>query len=225
MPRVSRIYAEDGIFHILTRGNNGLYVFKDSEDFAFYKKILKDLKNEQPFQLYHWCLMGNHVHLIIEANKKTELSKLMKRLNLLYFAYFKKRYGYAGHFWQDRFKSLLIEKENYLLACGLYIEKNPVKAKIVTNPKDYPHSSYNHYAHGKEDGLTDMCPCYNELGRDTRARELEYRRFTLDKEITSDSFKQLFLGTKEFVREMEIKFRTDNIRLKRGRPKKGMGKK
>jgi len=75
MPRVSRIYTEEGIFHILTRGNNRQYVFKEEEDFEVYKTIIKTLKDEQPFQLYHWSLMGNHVHLIIEANKKTELSR------------------------------------------------------------------------------------------------------------------------------------------------------
>ncbi len=220
MPRISRIYTEEGIFHVLTRGNNKQYVFKEEEDFAVYKKIIKTLKKEQPFQLYHWSLMGNHVHLIIEANKKTELSKLMKRLNLLYYAKYKKKYGYTGHFWQDRFKSLLIEKENYLLACGLYIEKNPVKAKIVTNPKDYPHSSYNYYAYGVEDGLTDRDPCYNELGRDDKERQAEYRRLTIDKQITSSSFKQLFMGTEGFVKKMEEKFDIKNIRLERGRPRK-----
>ena len=220
MPRVSRIYIEEGIFHILTRGNNRQYVFKEKADFAVYRKIIKTLKSEQPFQLYHWCLMGNHIHLIIEANKKTELSKLMKRLNLLYYARYKKKYGYAGHFWQDRFKSLLIEKENYLLACGLYIEKNPVKAKISTNPKDYPHSSYNYYAYGEEDGLTDRDPCYNELGRNDMERQAEYRRLTLDKQITSDTFKHLFMGTEGFVKKMEGKFGVNNIPAERGRPRK-----
>ena len=220
MPRVSRIYTEEGIFHILTRGNNRQYVFNEEEDFKIYKTIIRTLKNEQPFQLYHWSLMGNHVHLIIEANKKTELSKLMKRLNLLYYARYKKKYGYAGHFWQDRYKSLLIEKENYLIACGLYIEKNPVKAKIVTNPKDYSHSSYNYYAYGEEDGLTDRDPCYSEFGRNDKERQEEYRRLTLDKRITSATFKQLFMGTEGFVKKMEKKFGVNNIRLDRGRPRK-----
>lgn len=220
MPRIARICTEEGIFHILARGNNRQYIFKGKEDFLVYRDIIKELKNEQPFQLYHWCFMGNHIHLIIEANKKTELSKLMKRLNLLYYARYKKKYGYTGHFWQDRFKSLLIDKENYLLACGLYIEKNPVKAKIVINPKDYPHSSYSYYAYGKEDGLTDRDPCYDELGRNDKERQARYRELTLDKQITSATFKQLYMGTKEFVKKMEDRFGVNNIRLERGRPKK-----
>ena len=100
--------------------------------------------------------MNNHVHLIIEINNKaTDLSKLMKRVNLFYYNHYKRKYGYAGHFWQDRFKSLLIEKSEYLLGCGLYIERNPVRAKIVDSAEKYPHSSYKYYAYGKEDRILD----------------------------------------------------------------------
>ena len=221
MPRVARIFTEEGVFHILARGNNKQRVFKNEADFNIYRKTLKSLKKEQPFKLYHWCLMPNHVHMIIETNKKTELSRMMKRLNLFYYNHYKRKHTYAGHFWQDRFKSLLIEKDEYLLACGIYIERNPVKAKIVRSPKDYPHSSYNYYAYGQEDELTDGDPFYNELGRSEKETQEAYRQLTLDKEkeINSSTFNQLFLGTREFVDKMEDKFKVRNIRLKRGRPK------
>lgn len=223
MPRVARIYTEEGVFHILTRGNNKQWVFKDKSDFLAYKKILKELKAEQPFKLYHYCLMNNHIHLIIETNKMTKLSKLMKRLNLLYYNHYKRKYGYAGHFWQGRFKSLLIQKDEYLLACGLYIERNPVRAKMVDSPAEYPHSSYNYYAYGREDGLTDRDIYYNEIGHNDKQRQKKYRRLILDenKGINSAMLNQLFLGTKEFVKRMENKFKVNNIRLQRGRPKKG----
>mgnify|MGYP000311329782 CR=1 FL=1 len=222
MPRVARIYTEEGVFHILTRGNNKQWVFQDEADCRIYKKILKQLKTEQPFKLYHYCLMSNHVHLIIETNKMTELSKLMKRINLLYYNYYKRKYGYAGHFWQDRFKSLLIEKSEYLLACGLYIERNAVRAKIVDSAEKYPHSSYKYYAYGKEDGLTDRDIYYDDLGEDDKKRQQEYRRLILDEEkgINSTVFNQLFLGTKDFIKQMEEKFKISNTRLKKGRPKR-----
>ncbi len=70
MPRIKRIYLEEGIFHILTRGNNKQWVFKDESDFKYYLDILKQLKKEQPFLLYHYILMNNHVHLLIETNQK-----------------------------------------------------------------------------------------------------------------------------------------------------------
>ncbi|MCK5305635.1 MAG: transposase [Candidatus Omnitrophica bacterium] len=222
MPRRARIYTEEGLFHILTRGNNKQRVFHDEADFKTYKKIVKQLKEEQPFKLYHYCLMNNHVHLIIETNKLTELSKLMKRINLLYYNHYKRKYGYAGHFWQDRFKSLLIERSEYLLACGLYIERNPVKAKIVNSAEKYQHSSYNYYAYGKEDGLTDQDIYYDEIGYNDKQRQREYRRLLLDKEkgISNIVFKQLFLGTRKFIKQMEDKFKVNNTRLEKGRPKK-----
>ena len=93
MPRIARLYTEEGVFHILTRGNNRQTVFKDDSDFRVYKALLQELKEEQPFKLYHYCLMSNHVHLILETGHETELSKLMKRLNLAYYYRYKRRYG------------------------------------------------------------------------------------------------------------------------------------
>lgn len=225
MPRVARIYTEEGVFHILTRGNNKQKVFKEDSDYRIYKDMLKELKDEQPFKLYHYCLMGNHVHLIIETNKNTELSKLMKRLNLYYYNNYKKKYGYIGHFWQDRFKSLLIAKDEYLLACGLYVERNPVRAKIVALPEKYPYSSYNYYAYGKGDEIVNRDPCYDELGRTDRERQEKYRGLMLDKEkgISEKTFSQLFLGTEGFTKEMEKQFKVRNVRLERGRPRKEVG--
>jgi len=221
MPRTRRIYIEEGVYHLLTRGNNKQLVFKDKEDFEAYKSILKQLKEEQIFGLYHYCLMSNHVHLIVETNKMTKLSKMMKRLNLFYYNHYKKRYGYTGHFWQDRFKSLLIQKDEYLLTCGLYIERNPVRAKIVDSAAKYPYSSYNYYAYGKEDVLVDRDVYYDELGRNDKERQNSYRRLMLDKEknLNDMIFNQLFLGSNEFIKQMEDKFKINNVRLERGRPK------
>lgn len=222
MPRTPRIYLDEGVFHILARGNNKQRIFQDDEDFLIYKRLLKKVKEDHPHKLYHHCLMNNHIHLIIETNQKTDLSKMMKRLNLFYYNHYKKKYGYAGHFWQDRFKSLIIQADEYLLTCGLYIESNPVRAKIVKLAQDYPHSSYKYYAYGIEDGLTDRDIFYDELGQSDKNRQEEYRKLILDeqKQISSSIFKQLFLGDKEFIKKMERRFKVSNIRLKRGRPSK-----
>jgi len=221
MPRVARIYIEEGVFHILARGNNKQRVFLDDIDFEAYKSMLRKLKEKHPFKLYHYCLMSNHVHLIIEANKNTELSTMMKKLNLLYFNHYKRKYNYAGHFWQDRFKSLLIDKDEYLLACGLYIERNPIRAKMVDSLKTYTHSSCHYYAYGKIDSLIDRDPYYNGIGRSDRERHEAYRRLLIDEEkgISSRIFNQLFLGGKDFIKRMEDKFKVHNVRLERGRPK------
>ncbi len=92
MPRSGRIYIEEGIFHAMARGKNKQPVFHDERDFIIYKDTLSRLRDEQPFKLYHYCFMTNHVHMIIETNKNTELSKLMKRINLSYYPSKKKRF-------------------------------------------------------------------------------------------------------------------------------------
>ena len=221
MPRVARIYTEEGVFHVLARGNNKQKVFLSPGDFDVYRSLLKKFKDEHPFKLYHYCFMTNHIHLIIETNPKTNLSRFMKRLNLAYYNHFRKKYGYAGHFWQDRFKSLLISRDEYLLACGLYIERNPVKAKMVESPRLYKHSSYNYYAYGQKDDLLDADPVYEVLAPKEEKRHESYRHLALDKElgITEKTFKQLFLGTNDFIRAMEKRFGVKNVRLGVGRPK------
>jgi len=221
MPRTARIYTEEGAFHILARGNNKQKIFLSANDFAAYKSLLKKLKGEHPFKLYHYCLMANHVHLIIETNQKTSLSRFMKRLNLAYYSYFKKKYGYAGHFWQDRFKSLLISKDEYLTACGLYIERNPVKAKMVESPRLYQYSSYHYYAYGQKDDLLDADPIYEGMASTEGKRQELYRDLMLDKKlgITENTFKQLFLGDGDFICKMEKRFDAKNSRLNVGRPR------
>ncbi len=222
MPRVGRVYIEEGVFHVMARGNNKQPVFHDERDFIMYRETLSRLRDQQPFKLYHYCLMTNHVHMVIETNKNTELSKLMKRISLSYYHHYKKRYGYSGHFWQDRFRSLFIEKDSYLLACGLYIECNPVRAKMVKHPEQYPHSSYPYYAFSKDDPLVDKDPCYETLGKEAAQRQNEYRKLALaDTEHVGQAIsRQLFMGSADFIKRMEKKFNVRNIRPERGRPKK-----
>lgn len=112
----------------------------------------------------------------------------MKRLNLSYYHYYKQKYGYSGHFWQDRFKSLLIEKDSYLLACGLYIERNPLRASMAFKPEDYSYSSYAYYCGKRADSIVDRNPIYTDLGKDDKIRQKEYARLTFNKdEDISDS--------------------------------------
>jgi len=217
MPRIFRIIPEEGVFHILTRGNNRQEVFHDAADFRRYIDFLKDYKQEHKFLLYHWCLMPNHVHLIIEITFKTDLAKLMKQINLAYLYHYKKRYFYSGHLWQGRYKSLIIDKDEYLITCGRYIELNPVRAKLAKDPKDYKWSSYNIYAYGKKDDITDIDPLYSGLGKNDKERQKNYR---LPIQEESFNLNTRFLGSESFIRKMEKKFGVENLKNKRGRPKK-----
>jgi len=164
MPRTARIAPKEYVYHILTRGNNREDIFKEERDYKKYIEILGRYKEKYKFKLYHYVLMRNHVHLVLETTEKGgNLAEIMKGINLSYAQYYKVRYKHIGHFWQDRYKSIIISKDDYLLACGSYVELNPVRARVVEGPKDYKWSSYNVYAYGKRGTLIDEQPIYKGL--------------------------------------------------------------
>lgn len=180
MPQGARILMDGGTYHVLTRGNNGQVVFHDDADRQRYLQLLSTLFKEYELPLYHYALMPNHVHLVCLLPRAEALAPAMLRLNLTYALFYKARHGYAGHLWQGRFKSLLIDQERYLLACGRYIELNPVRARLVDEPQHYPWSSYRIYAQGLLNSLITPSPLYLGLGRTARERQQYYRDFVRD---------------------------------------------
>ncbi len=176
MPRTARIIDPEGVYHVICRGNNKAMIFRDDRDWIVYKNIVARCKATLPFKLMHYVLMGNHVHLILGLDQRAPLSKIMKRISQEYAQYHARRYGFIGHLWQDRYKSLLVAKDSYLLTCGIYIELNPVRAGIVQTPAEYRWSSYGYYALGKKDDLIDEDPLFSTLGNDDRQRRTTYQR-------------------------------------------------
>ncbi|MCU0651446.1 MAG: transposase [Candidatus Omnitrophica bacterium] len=144
MPRVARITIENAYYHVITRGNQKQLVFMEQSDYDKYLLILKKYKKKYNFKLYAFCLMPNHVHLILEIKNPKHVSKIMKCLNLSYTLYFNLKYKKVGHLWQDRFKSKIIEDGTYLLECINYIETNPIRASLVPHLTAYQWSSYNY---------------------------------------------------------------------------------
>ena len=143
MPRSARVTIQKACYHIITRGNQKQTVFKEPSDFQKYLLLVMRYKQKHNFKLYCFCLMPNHVHMIIEVDKPETLNKIMRGLNLSYTLYFNLKYQKVGHLWQDRFKSRIIEKDAYLLECISYIETNPMRASLVSNLNEYPWSSWN----------------------------------------------------------------------------------
>jgi len=143
MPRSARITIQKACYHIITRGNQKQTVFKEPADFQKYLLLLTRYKQKHSFKLYCFCLMPNHVHMIIEVDKPEALNKIMRGLNLSYTLYFNLKYQKVGHLWQDRFKSKIIEKDAYLLECINYIETNPIRASLASNLNEYPWNSWN----------------------------------------------------------------------------------
>jgi putative transposase len=167
---------DDGVFHVICRGNNKAGIFRDDDDFHWFLSLLADTKKLLPFALFHYTLMSNHVHLAIKVRNNVSLTKIMKRINEKFSRYHKRKYGYVGHLWQGRFKSLLIDSDAYLLTCGIYIELNPVRAGLVSRSEAYPWTSYRFYARGEGNALVDPNPLYETLGSSEEGRQCEYRQ-------------------------------------------------
>jgi putative transposase len=226
MPRIARIAPKGHVYHVLTRGNNRQYVFNEYHDYERYLDLLWRYKREHDFRLYHYVLMGNHVHLVLEMTEQGgSLADIMKGLNLSYAQYYKSRYSHVGHFWQDRYKSIIISKDKYLLACGSYVELNPVRAKIVEDPKEYRWSSYNVYAYGQKNPVVEEHPIYLQLSENEAERRKKYREFVTGMITDKDAMKgemrmRTVYGDEDFIVKMREQFNIDPVIRPKGRPKK-----
>ncbi|WHH60722.1 transposase [Petroclostridium sp. X23] len=148
MPRQERIKSKSGYYHIMIRGNEKKNIFLNEQDKLKFVEILFDKKAERRFFLHAFCLMDNHVHLLL-CEGEEDVSKVMKRITVSYVYYFNKKYRRVGHLFQDRYKSEAVEEDSYVLALSRYIHQNPVKAGIVKATGEYKWSSYNAYLDGK----------------------------------------------------------------------------
>jgi len=228
MPRKARIMVPDTPHHIIQRGHNRQTVFAHDEDYQYYLENLFEWKKEFDCQLYAWCLMTNHVHLIIQPGGSTEgLSQLMKRLAGRQTRYVNRLEQRTGSLWEGRFKSSPIETDAYLLACCRYIELNPVRAQMVASPEDYLWSSYRMKTGLQEPKGLDLDECYLGLGNDQQQRESRYKAWV--HADVSDSEVQYIreslqyghpTGGEKFRDEIEAKLRVRLALNKRGRPRK-----
>jgi putative transposase len=222
MPRIRRFIPVDSALHIMCRGNNRQNIFNNDNDKLYYWHLLNELKKENNINFFHYCIMDNHIHLIVWLSCASKLSKFMKQLNLSYYNYYKKLYGYWGHIWQGRYKSNVIETDGHLLHCGKYVELNPVRARIVSLPEEYAFSSYRHYALGHPDALISDSPVFLGLADDTLKRREQYIEFVVDSDIiNADSLvRQAFIGSKDFIRKLRQYYGIKETNSKGGRPRK-----
>ncbi len=153
MPRTERKKSESGIYHIMLRGINQQQIFEDEEDSAHFLALLLECKSISGFDLFAYCLMGNHVHLLLREGKEP-LDLVFKRFGSRFVYWYNLKYQRVGHLFQDRYKSEAVETDAYFLTALRYIMQNPMKAGIETAPGSYQWSSYGSYV-GKSDGLTD----------------------------------------------------------------------
>jgi putative transposase len=178
----------------MTRGNNRHDVFEDHDDYIYFLDLIARFKTDHPFELYHYCLMSNHVHLLVKTNKASDFSNFMKKLNLAYFHHYRNTYGWIGHFWQGRFKSQPVGKDSYFIQCGKYIEINPVRAGITGKTNEYEYSSYGYYTKGQANPLITEDIFYENMGKTKSERQAAYTDLVIE-DLVGDTFPKSVWGT------------------------------
>ncbi|MFH1269682.1 MAG: transposase [Candidatus Omnitrophota bacterium] len=158
MTRGPRLVISNACYHIIQRGNQKQKIFLEEADFRKYLEILFHYKRKYHFKLYAYCLMPNHIHLILEVKKESDLSKIMQGIDLTYTLWFNKKYKKVGHLWQGRFKNMIIQKDGYLLDCLNYIEYNPLRANLASSPLEYEWSSWKDRTLNRKSELLDFLP-------------------------------------------------------------------
>lgn len=144
MPRQARKRSKTGIYHIMVRGNNRQIIFEDDEDYLKFLDTIQKIKVKCKFDLYGYCLMGNHAHLLLREGEES-VSMVMQRICSSFVYWYNWKYDRYGHLFQERYKSEVVEDEAYLLTVLRYIHQNPIKAGIKNTIEGYKWSSYQEY--------------------------------------------------------------------------------
>jgi len=173
MPRRPRFIIENQPHHVVQRGHNRKAVFFREDDYLYYLECLETAAQRCGCQLHAWCLMTNHIHLLVTPSTKQALSSMMQMIGRLYVRYINKRKNRSGALWEDRFKVSLVDADDYLLSCMRYIELNPVRARMVRASANYKWSSYATNAKGML-GFIKPHALYRLLGPTVEKRREAY---------------------------------------------------
>ena len=225
MARLPRFFAEGEAQHVIQRGNNRETTFVNQQDFAFYLDCLVRASTEHGLAIHAYVLMSNHVHLLATPEQEASLPKTLQSVGRRYVQYFNHTHGRTGTLWEGRYRATLVESERYLLTCMRYIELNPVRARMVEHPADYPWSSYRTNAQGEPNPLVTAHELYRRLDRSDEGRLAEYRqlfRAQISKgdidSIRQSTHKAWALGGDRFRDKMERLSGRRAAPLPKGRP-------
>ena len=172
MPRAGRIYQQALCYHVMNRGLNRQTVFVGEADCEEFRRLVKEYKEKSQAKVYHWVLMGNHFHMVVEI-AHDRLRQFIGGIQQKYAWLHHRMHGSCGGFWQDRFKSKPVEIGGYLARVGRYVERNPVRAGLVEEAWMYAWSSARHYVNGIDDGLTDQNEYLGPMGERERLIYME----------------------------------------------------
>jgi len=198
----------------MNRGVNRNPIFTRNNDRDYFLRLVTEYKQTCDARVYHWVLMGNHYHLLIEV-AFDNLRYLVGGIQQSYAQYHHREHRTSGVFWQGRFNSKPVEIGSYLVSCGRYIERNPVRAGLVEIAWDYPWSSAAHYVTNNSDGVTDVNPYIGKFTESDRKQYGEALVSGVDESAIRKSISRNIIGSRDFSRT--VKKDRGHYRPKRGK--------
>lgn len=227
MPRRLRIDLPGVPQHVIQRGVDRQPVFFSDDDCRFYLDWLATYSQRRGVSLHAYCLMTNHLHLVMTAPSVAEMGGLMQDMGRRYVQYVNRTYKRSGGLWQGRYKSSYIQTERYLLACQRYVELNPVRADMVKAPGDYRWSSYRANALGEVSPLITPHHEYLSLGTSPEKRRQAYRDLFMSQVDDPDwtlirvaTQQGVVVGDSRFAEDIEKRLGQAVQPRPRGRPRK-----
>jgi putative transposase len=211
MARRPRLLASGVLYHVIVRGNHRQKTFLNESDYQAYLERLGRYRKRLAVTVYAYCLMPNHVHLLVETGSQP-LSRFMQGLQQSYTQYFNRQHHKVGHLFQGRYKAIVCDKDEYLLGLVRYIHLNPIRANMVQKLDAYPYSGHRHYVEGRVSEVLEPGRVLDLLGG-----RAGYRRFVLEglKEGHREDYYQVedqrFLGAEEFAQKLKRKVNEEEI--------------
>lgn len=225
MARLPRLVLPNHPHHIIQEGNDRQLIFRDDEDYQRFLGWLKESAREFKVSVHAYALMPNHLHLLATPATEEGLARMMQRVGRYYVPWFNQKYERLGGLFRGRFKTSLIDSEGYFMMCSRYIEFNPVRNGVVSDPADYRWSSYAHHAGLRQDSLIVDHALYWALGNTPFQREAAYIDLARQplSTVELDSINQAVLkgwplGSDAFKTQLQQKARRQVLPAKRGRP-------
>ena len=226
MPRPLRPIGEGLVYHVINRGNGRQPVFFKDGDYLAFLKALGDVKERKPFALYGYCLMPNHIHLLLRPEGAT-VSRIVQSLLVSHTQRFHRNHGTCGHVWQGRFKSPVIQDDDHLSCVLRYIEANPLRAGMVKQAGYYRWSSFAAHGQGKGDELIDRVATYEALAGRPATRLRRWTAYVHQEPpeaelsaIRKSNETGLPFGETGWVRRLAERLDLDLTIRPRGRPRK-----
>ncbi|MBI2061244.1 MAG: transposase [Nitrospirae bacterium] len=168
MSRLARVVVPGAPHHVIQRGVRSIQLFHSDKDRLIYLDLLAESASQHNLEIWAWCLMTNHIHLLVVPGRADSLARAIGETHRQYTLRVNLREGVRGHLFQERFHSFPIEKDRHLLAVARYVERNPVRAGMVKRAQDHRWSSARHHATGEPDRLVKSSP-FREMESDWAA--------------------------------------------------------